>query len=66
MASTGVHTNGSQFYIDLTPAPHLNGRCVVFGRIIEGDDVLKEIEKVMIFHAYSIELVTFCALYAVT
>lgn len=46
MASRGLHTNGSQFYIDLAPAPHLNGRCVVFGRIIEGENVLKEIEKV--------------------
>jgi peptidyl-prolyl isomerase D len=46
MASRGVHTNGSQFYIDLAPAPHLNGRCVVFGRIIEGDQIIKEMEKV--------------------
>ena len=46
MASIGVNTNGSQFYIDLSPAPHLNGRCMVFGRVVDGDDVLKEIEKV--------------------
>lgn len=46
MVSVGVHTNGSQFYIDLAAAPHLNGRCMVFGRIVEGDNVLKEIEKV--------------------
>ena len=46
MASIGIHTTGSQFYIDVNTASHLNGRCVVFGRIIEGDEVLKEIEKV--------------------
>lgn len=46
MASRGRHTNGSQFYIDLTASPHLNASCVVFGRVIEGDEVLKELEKV--------------------
>jgi cyclophilin family peptidyl-prolyl cis-trans isomerase len=47
MASAGVHTGGSQFYIDLAPAPHLDGRCVVFGRLVEGDDVLQKMEKVL-------------------
>eukprot|EP00595_Chromulina_sp_UTEXLB2642_P000564 CAMPEP_0196766318 /NCGR_PEP_ID=MMETSP1095-20130614/22759_1 /TAXON_ID=96789 ORGANISM="Chromulina nebulosa, Strain UTEXLB2642" /NCGR_SAMPLE_ID=MMETSP1095 /ASSEMBLY_ACC=CAM_ASM_000446 /LENGTH=102 /DNA_ID=CAMNT_0042127771 /DNA_START=282 /DNA_END=586 /DNA_ORIENTATION=- len=45
MVSTGIDTSGSQFYIDLAPAHHLNGRCVVFGRILEGLDVLNTIEK---------------------
>lgn len=44
MASVGVHTNNSQFYISLAPMPQLNGRCVVFGRIISGDDILQRIE----------------------
>ncbi len=47
MVSVGVHTNGSQFYISLNPLPHMNGRSVVFGRLIEGDNVLKAIEKVL-------------------
>lgn len=46
MASIGVHTNASQFYLTLGEATHLNGRCVTFGRVIEGDAVLKAIEEV--------------------
>ena len=46
MASTGVNTNNSQFYISLNAASHLNGRSVVFGRIVDGDSVLKQIEDV--------------------
>ena len=46
MVSPGVHANGSQFYITLNSTPFLNGRAVAFGRIVQGDDVLKEIEKV--------------------
>ncbi len=46
MASVGVNTNGSQFYISLSPSPYLNGRCVVFGRVIAGDEVLQRMEKV--------------------
>jgi len=46
MVSVGVWTNNSQFTISLSPAKHLNGRSVVFGRIIQGDDVLKKIEDV--------------------
>ena len=46
MASIGVHTNGSQFYIDLGQSKHLNGRCVTFGRLVEGDAVLKAIETI--------------------
>lgn len=46
MVSPGVHSNGSQFYITLNPTKHLNGRAVAFGRVVKGDNVLKEIEKV--------------------
>jgi cyclophilin family peptidyl-prolyl cis-trans isomerase len=46
MVTSGVHTNASQFYISLSPSKHLNGRSVVFGRVVEGDDSLKAIEKV--------------------
>lgn len=46
MASRGRHTNSSQFYIDMTTAPHLNGRCVVFGRVSKGTEALQQISKV--------------------
>lgn len=49
MASVGLNTSGSQFYISLSPTAHMNGRCVVFGRLIEGEEVLKAIEAVSLF-----------------
>ena len=58
MASVGVHTNASQFYVTLNPAKHLNGRCVTFGRLVEGDEVLKAIEQVLILCVYMYECYT--------
>lgn len=47
MASVGLDTGGSQFYVSLSPSPHMNGRCVVFGRMEPaGEPVLAAIEKV--------------------
>jgi cyclophilin family peptidyl-prolyl cis-trans isomerase len=46
MASVGRDTGASQFYISLGQNYHMNGYCVVFGRVVEGDSVLAAIEKV--------------------
>ena len=42
MVNTGKDTNGSQFFITLVPAPHLNGVNVVFGKVVEGLGIVKD------------------------
>ncbi|KAJ9561112.1 hypothetical protein OSB04_006272 [Centaurea solstitialis] len=46
MSNSGPNTNGSQFRITTTRTPHLDGKHVVFGKIVKGMGVLKSIEHV--------------------
>lgn len=45
MANSGPNSNGSQFFITTVNTTWLNGRHVVFGRVVNGKDVVDSVER---------------------
>ena len=45
MANAGPGTDGSQFFITCGPAPRLNGKHTIFGKLAEGKSTLNKLER---------------------
>ncbi|CAF0818951.1 unnamed protein product [Brachionus calyciflorus] len=54
MANYGQDTNGSQFFITLVPARWLDGHHVVFGKVISGMNLIRDIGEIQTFKGTSI------------
>lgn len=48
MSNTGKNSNGSQFFVTFAPLPKLSGKHCVFGRVVEGLEVLDAVEAVAV------------------
>lgn len=48
MSNAGPNTNGSQFFITTVATPWINGRHTIFGKVVNGYDVVQKIENTKI------------------